>query len=657
MNPSEVDIDTTDLVKRAQFGCQESMERLARQARHSLFVYIYRLTLNHNTAEDLVQDALLEMVKSLKKLNHPECFRAWLFRTALGKVQHYFRDRQHERTVLPMSALDREKLLQRAWDGNCDGLKNLINRELSQAIVDAMAKLKLRHRNILILRCCEHMPYSEIAKVMNCSQFAAQVLFFRAKQILKQKLSKHGFGKTMLAGGLGMFGFMTNPAQVSAVSVSAASVKVNFIAAFIGFFFIKPGLSILTLIAAGMFTAGTMTLLNFDEFDRSKLPSRSEVRSFHYVSQSWSQTGNTNSNLTRGRSLSKGAYEQWYFFPEGVDGPMFMMMQRWDPKQVNKLCGWLQNGSGNYYYHSGEKTIYLYNYHLPLSTLQTRRLPSDSPQFTEFLDQVEGKIAGLDYSRDPETGLLTGVLDTRFYNAQDFKTYFSYNDVDEKSFGSFRYTWPDASIMDVRDEMHKRGWTNFQIAGNINGNKVQGFGQIPFTYDTYLKQKPWLRMQLGDRIEIIDCDRQAYITSDENVIAFYPSGSFFKGLARQWSGMHTIDVIRRDAANQKIKFSIRDFDYDRNSWDKYYGKAEIKLFNSVDPCQPEIIYTIDIDRDLLEKIEFPETNNFLEFNYPDIDQYGQSFTEPTEIKIKNIIQKNNVGILWLKELSNGTLIQ
>ena len=65
-----------------------------------------------------------------------------------------------------MSTLDKEKLLQRVSESYGDGLKNLINKELSQAIVDAMAKLKLRHRNILVLRCCEQLPYSEIAKIL-----------------------------------------------------------------------------------------------------------------------------------------------------------------------------------------------------------------------------------------------------------------------------------------------------------------------------------------------------------------------------------------------------------------------------------------------------------------------------------------------------------
>jgi hypothetical protein len=299
---------------------------------------------------------------------------------------------------------------------------------------------------------------------------------------------------------------------------------------------------------------------------------------------------------------------------------------------------------------------------LPLRDLKTRRLPSDTPQLTEFLDQVEGKTTGIDYTRDPNTGLLTGVLDTRFYNAQNFKSKISYNHVDEKSFGSFRYTWPDANVVDKRDEMHKRGWTYFRISGQINGKKVKGWGQIPFVYDTYKERKPWLRLFIDDEgLEIVDSPSQAYITKDEKLIASYPAGTFFEGLARQWSGIHTIDVIRRDAAEKKIKFSFRNFDNDNS----HYGWAEITLPDQTDPCQIQAAYTVDIDNDLLQKIEFPANGNspnrkkgILEFEYlEDIEQFSKEFIEPSNIKTQENKHKNSMGTLWLIELAQGTLAQ
>jgi RNA polymerase sigma-70 factor (ECF subfamily) len=294
-----------DLVKKAQSGCQESMDNLAQRAQHGLFAYIYRLTLNYNVAEDLQQETLLEMVRSLKTLEHPERFWAWLYRTALGKVQHYFRDRQYEKVIQSMSTLDKEKLLQRVSGSYGDGLKSLINEELSKAVVDAMAKLKLRHRNILVLRCCQRLPYSEIAEVMDCSELAAQVLFFRAKHSLKRKLSKHGFGKGMLLGALGLFGQMTAPSKAAAanVSVTAATLKVGSAATLVAMAASKT--AIVTMATVGVVAVGTAIVLTSGPDTATAPHSKTQTQARHVVDRTSKDTAQP--ELSIHRSLPKYA--------------------------------------------------------------------------------------------------------------------------------------------------------------------------------------------------------------------------------------------------------------------------------------------------------------------------------------------------------------
>ncbi len=645
-----------ELVRKAQNGCSDSMDILAQQAKPVLFGYIYRITLNHSLTEDLQQETLLAMVKSLGNLRKPEHFWAWLYRTALSKVQHHYRHEQREREKQAMSAMDKDKMLQNAARSQYEGLSHMIQKELSQAILDAMTKLKLKHRNILVLRCYEQRSYAEIAEIMDCSRTSAQVMFFRAKHALKSKLSRNGFGKGMLLAGMGLFGLMTTPKNTAAVTVSANSLKVGGAATVIGAAGTKIGAAIAALFAAAAITVYSVTL-NMNQSARwpsEQLPARSEIKSFHYVEQAWDKSGSPNPNLARGRSLSKGAYEQWYYFPEEIDGPVLMMMQRWDPQQNNKLCGWLQNSNGNYYYQAGEKKIYQYNYHLPMRYLTTRRLPSDPPEFTAFLDEIEGKNLHIDYTRDDETGLLTGVLDNRFYNAQHFKSTFSYNKVDEKRFESFRYTWPDAPVIDERDEIHKRGWTFFEINGRLNGRPVYGSGRIPFIYDMVAEHSPWMKLTVGDKLRIIDTDFGAcLLDTDDTLVAAYPPGSFFKGLSQPWMGMHTIDMIRRHAAAERIRFDTAKSDQGPGE------KVEITLFDS--SGQAAIRYTVDIEKDLIDQIEFigeNETIGVLQFAYPqNCDPASDKFIAPSKISIPQSKCRDSMGISWLLEFAEGSLAQ
>jgi RNA polymerase sigma-70 factor (ECF subfamily) len=254
-------VGVAQLIRQAQLGDRQSMSDLAQLAEGRLFVYIYRLTLNYDLAQDLLQETLLKMVDSLKDLNHIDRFWSWLFRTALGQVQHHFRDCR-QRHMAQMSIFSEERLSEHSLLDRNDGLDYLIRRELSDAIFQAMAKLNLTHRNVLILRCFEQLSYAEIADLLGCKELRARVLFFRAKYLLKKQLSRRGFGKELLLASLVLFGLMTSSTKAASTAgaVTAASLDVGFLAALAGAAGTKLGIAIMTAIAA---LALTLSLVNF----------------------------------------------------------------------------------------------------------------------------------------------------------------------------------------------------------------------------------------------------------------------------------------------------------------------------------------------------------------------------------------------------------
>lgn len=243
------------MVRQAQFGDQGSMDWLAETARQRLYAYIYRLTLNHDLAQDLLQETLLKMVERIRELKHPEKFWCWLFRTALGNVQHYYRNCARERGI-EFSQLSRERLSGYLAGQYEDELNRAARKELYEAVVDGMARLRLSYRNVLMLRCYEQLSYAEIAEVMGCKELRARVLFFRAKRSLGRQLTRWGVGKGLLVTALGLFGLLTAPADsASAGTVTAASLNVGPLAAFVGVAGSPSGMAV-AITVAGM----TLTL-------------------------------------------------------------------------------------------------------------------------------------------------------------------------------------------------------------------------------------------------------------------------------------------------------------------------------------------------------------------------------------------------------------
>ena len=227
------------------------MGQLAEVAEPRLLTYIFRLTLNQDLSEELCQKTMVKMVQSLKTLKNIDQFWNWLLRHAMGEVQHYYRD-QKRRHEVEIEALNREYFKQYVARNHHDGLDQSTRIELSEIIYEAIAQLRFTYRSILVLRCYEQLSFAEIAQLMNCKEFGARVLFFRAKHALKQHLSKNGFGKEMLLTGLGLFGILTlsSKATTTVCSVNTASLNIGLTATLAGALHTKMGIAVITTISA-----------------------------------------------------------------------------------------------------------------------------------------------------------------------------------------------------------------------------------------------------------------------------------------------------------------------------------------------------------------------------------------------------------------------
>ena len=54
-----------DAIKAAQNGCPESLSFLTEQTKGKVFTFLYRMTLDYHLSEDLCQETMLNLIKSI----------------------------------------------------------------------------------------------------------------------------------------------------------------------------------------------------------------------------------------------------------------------------------------------------------------------------------------------------------------------------------------------------------------------------------------------------------------------------------------------------------------------------------------------------------------------------------------------------------------
>jgi len=635
----EDNADYIELVTRAQFGSKKSLDNLAELVRGRLYVYVYRITLQDDLAQDIVQESMLEMFKVLDKLERADRFWPWLCGIAFNKIRHH-RARERRRKTVSISNIGDDSWPQSKRKDSPPGLANLMGQELKQIVFNAMRELKPRHRAVLSMRCYEEMGYSEIAELMDCNELNVRVLFYRAKKALHKQLSYQGLGKKFLLSALALFGRMTaaSEAEAASMSVTAATTEVGLVAGLVGMATSKT--TVVALAATGLLAvSSTVAIPQINKaaswFDKTMAVLGEKLTKDLYVT-------------AQAREDDK---EFWYYYPADVNEAVMMRLMKWDPQSQKIYCQRLENDYSNYNFDISSNSIYIENSRMWRSDLGVRRLPTDKANLIEFLTMVEGEADEMEYVSSGGDGLLVIAKLSEDINYSLVTHH--YNVLDEEY---FRYDWPrGVKMIDNRDTMHKRGWTYFMLTGHMNGEKVSGTGRIPFVYAASKQNYPWLRIKIGERLKIVDSGEEACAYGRSGKLtARYEGGSFFAGLGRPWMGLHTIDTVRRDAAEQQIWFETKHTPGST--------KAEVVLNKEPKNDSLRLIYTIDLDKDVIEKITFSvsdaqgrDAEGELIFSYlEDIEQVGAEFSEPRE-KSYRMSQREGLGIFWLILLAEGDL--
>lgn len=615
------DDELAGLVQKARLGDRGSMDRLAEAAAVRLREYVFRLTLQEDLTQDIVQESILEMFRVFNKLDKAERFWSWLHGIAFNKIRsHYGRQWRHR--TISLSNIDLEAP---ARDSQ-NGLAGMINRELKQVVIRSMQELSPRHRAVLTMRCYEQMPYSKIAELMGCSEFSAQALFYRAKKSLAKKLSHHGLGKQYLLAALILFGKMTATTEATAaeVSVTAAALKVSAAASVAAMVTSKT--AIVSLATAGVIVGGSVAT-------KIQTPETADTAR-HQVS------GNSPSASLQ-HLTEDGAEQCWYFYPEGAGKSVMTRLVASNDSGKSTYCQLLENQHANYYC-SGD-TVFINNFHTYSAKLSVRRLPTDTEELTQFLSEVEGKQGGMEYVSGMGKGLLVISKRSRDQGNTIWRIDRHFNVLEEEY---FQFDWPSrARVVDNRDAMHKRGWTYFRISGEVNDEPISGTGRMPFVYAASRRFAPWLELKLANGWRIVDDGvRACVLDGSGNAIAAYEGGSFFRGLARPWMGLHTIDVVRRDAAEQHLWYETR----------LVPGGSKVEVVLACD--QVEFVYTIDLETDVVDKIAVTRSEGGraeLRFSYlQDIDGLGSEFTQPRAGSNRRARQEPP-GMLWLAAMADG----
>lgn len=153
---------------------------------HARLVYrvAYSVLRNHHDAEDVTQETFVRVLRYRRKLAGVRNPRTWLARIAFRAAL----ERKGKASKVSLQDLEGTAPQVRSQARPAD--EALLGAEMSGQVEKLIAALPAKLRDPLSLSALEEMSPAEVAEVLGINQAAVRSRLFRARQILREKLSK-----------------------------------------------------------------------------------------------------------------------------------------------------------------------------------------------------------------------------------------------------------------------------------------------------------------------------------------------------------------------------------------------------------------------------------------------------------------------------------
>jgi RNA polymerase sigma factor (sigma-70 family) len=174
MLPADTAIN--DQLLLASFRNEKTKEaaftQLVRKYQERLYWHVRRMVVNHDDANDILQNVFIKVWKSLGNFREEANLYTWLYRIATNETISWL-DQQKKRSSISID--DNEETY-----GKLEAEKGFDANKLEWRLQQAIQALPEKQRAVFNLRYYDEMPYEEMAVVLDTSVGALKASYHHA---------------------------------------------------------------------------------------------------------------------------------------------------------------------------------------------------------------------------------------------------------------------------------------------------------------------------------------------------------------------------------------------------------------------------------------------------------------------------------------------
>ncbi len=177
----------TQLIARAQHGEEEAFAALFEIHKRRVYSLCLRMAGDVAEAEDLTQEAFLQLFRKIATFRGESAFSTWLHRLVVNVVLMHLRKKGLQKVSLDEVDNSQDEPVKREYGDDDRRLMGSIDRVVLQAAIE---ELPPGYKAIFILHDVEGYEHNEIAQIMNCSVGNSKSQLHKARLKLRETLRR-----------------------------------------------------------------------------------------------------------------------------------------------------------------------------------------------------------------------------------------------------------------------------------------------------------------------------------------------------------------------------------------------------------------------------------------------------------------------------------
>jgi len=159
---------------------QNKIEEMYKDNFDTVFKYLYCLTRDFNTSEELTQETFYKALKNINKFKGESKLSTWLCQIA----KNLWYDEIKRKKVKEISLEDSSGIVEIISNESIED--EAISKDTRVKLFERLQKLDSVTREVIYLRITGDLSFKEIGTILNKTENWARVTYYRGKQKLKE---------------------------------------------------------------------------------------------------------------------------------------------------------------------------------------------------------------------------------------------------------------------------------------------------------------------------------------------------------------------------------------------------------------------------------------------------------------------------------------